>query len=504
MEPTKRIILNTLVQYSRSVLNILLSLFSTRLIVEALGDSDYGLYVVVGGVVALLGFITNALVITTQRYVSYYFGNSDMEHVKKIFTNSFFIHLVFSVIIVIVLYLMKDVIIYNWLNIEPGREDEAEIVYIITIFMLVVTILISPFKAVFIARENIVYISIVEIFDGILKLGIAAWVIYTSVDKLLLYAFLMFLIQIINLAAFVIYAISKFEECSILIKPKEIDFNIIRQLAGFAGWSTYSMGAVVLRSQGIQILLNRVFGTIINAGYGIAMQVYGSISFVATSVLNAMNPQIMKAEGEGNRKKMLHLAEMESKYSSMLLILIIIPLIFEATSIIEFWLGDMTEGADMFCQFILAAFIIDQLTYGLNTANQAIGRIKDYSLLMYTPKMLILIPMYYMLKYGYPPSSIMWLYVIVEAIVSLARLPYIKYTCGMSISHFVKVVFLPLIPLLLAQSLVSFICVNYLSFSYRFLVTVFVSIFIGLIVLWNTSLTSDERKFALNLMHINR
>jgi Na+-driven multidrug efflux pump len=477
-----------------------LSLFSTRYIVEALGKSDYGLYVVVGGAVALLGFITNALVITTQRYVSFYYGKSDIQQVTKVFANSLFVHLVVSLILGVILLCFKDYLIYHWLNIPEGRDGVAANIYMIAIVMLVVTIIIAPFKALFIARENITYISLVEVCDGILKLGVAMWVLYTDSDRLLLYALLMLVIQIINLAALSIFALRRFEESRVLLSYHEIDFSNIRKLAGFAGWSTYGMGAVVFRNQGIQLMLNRAYDTVMNAAYGIAMQVFASTAFVATSILNAMNPRIVKAEGEGNRAKMLHLAEMESKYSTMLLMLIVIPIIFEAPEILSFWLKDMPEKSDLFCRFILCAFIVDQATCGLNTANQAIGRIKWYTILMYTPKVLLLLPVYFLFQNGQTPFVVMCVYLTVETIVSFARLIYFKMICNLSITHFVKVVFLPLLPLLMIQCVCAYVCMSMMHFPYRFLLTISLSIFVGIAAIWKFALTMEERDFSVNLI----
>ena len=499
MDSTKRIIFNTLVQYSRSVLNILLSLFSTRYIVEALGKSDYGLYVVIGGIVALLGFITNALVATTQRYVSFYFGKLDMKQVSKIFANSLIIHCFVSLVMIVGLLSLREAII-SWLNIPLGREGVASDIYIITIFMLVVTIMIAPFKALFIARENIAYISFVEVCDGIIKLGVAFCVLYTSSDKLLLYAFLMLMIQIANLLALALYALRKFEECHILISVDEIDFSCMRQLSGFAGWSTYGMGAIVFRSQGIQLMLNRAYNTVMNAAYGIAMQVFGSVAFVASSVLNAMNPQIMKAEGEGNRARMLHLAELESKYSTILLMLIVVPLIFEMPAILSFWLKDAPEYSAMFCRFILCGFVIDQLTYGMNVANQAMGKIKIYTLLMYTPKILVLIPVFFLLSAGSTPFAVMCVYLASEALVSAARLPYIKYTCGMSIRHFMRTVIIPLLPLMIIQCIIGFSCTHYLQFEYRFILTIALSLICSGCVVWLFVLSEAERRYFKDLI----
>ena len=159
MEPQKRVIVNTGAQYTKAILNTLLSLYSTRLVLDALQVTDYGIYAVVGGVVAMLGFITNALLVTTQRYVSYYHGQGNSGYVKKIFSSSLFLHIVFAGVIALVLLLIKGWLFNDVLNIPSDRISTARQVYDVTIAMLVVTILIAPFKALFIARENIVYIS---------------------------------------------------------------------------------------------------------------------------------------------------------------------------------------------------------------------------------------------------------------------------------------------------------------------------------------------------------
>ena len=216
MEPQKRVIVNTGAQYTKAILNTLLSLYSTRLVLDALQVTDYGIYAVVGGVVAMLGFITNALLVTTQRYVSYYHGQGNSGYVKKIFSSSLFLHIVFAGVIALVLLLIKGWLFNDVLNIPSDRIGTARQVYDVTIAMLVVTILIAPFKALFIARENIVYISVVDVCDGIVKLLMAIGLAYVSSDRLIVYAIMMMSIQIMNLMVFAGYANWKFEECSSL------------------------------------------------------------------------------------------------------------------------------------------------------------------------------------------------------------------------------------------------------------------------------------------------
>lgn len=501
MDSTKRIVLNTIAQYSRSVLNILLSLFSTRYIIEALGNSDYGLYVLVGGIVAMLGFVTNALVITTQRFVSFYFGKKDQTIVKIIFANSLCVHILVSILLAAFLFSLKDYVVYNLLNIPSEKIAIAADIYGITVGMLVITIMSAPYKALLIAHENITYISIIEICDGFIKLAIALLVLTINMDKLYFYAIFIFAIQFANFFAFAWYAIIKYHEAKVFAIHKYLSIKHIKQLMGFAGWSTYGMAAIVSRNQGIQWLLNNAYNTIMNAAYGIATQVYGSLSFIASSVLNAMNPQIMKAEGEGKREKMLFLAEMASKYSTMLLSLIIVPLIMEMPAIINFWLKNAPQFSDMFCQFILIGFMIDQITYGLNIANQATGRIKMYTILMYTPKLLVLIPIFILLRNKATPVTIMYIYILSEAIVSGMRLPYIKITCGLKIREYIKNVIFPIMPLLITEVLIGYFFISFINIQFRFLLTIPISIICGSYIVWLCSLTSKEKEYIKKMLY---
>lgn len=234
----------------------------------------------------------------------------------------------------------------------------------------------------------------------------------------------------------------------------------------------------------------------INAAYGIAFQVQGAMAFVSTSVLNAMNPQIMKAEGAGDRDGMLKLAMQESKYSSALMIIIAIPAIWEIHSILSFWLKEVPPGAEMFCTFILLSFIADQLTYGLNTANQASGKVRKYSLLMYTPKLAILPLALFVLFMWHEAVYVMCVYLIIELIVSVSRLFYMRRTMGLNVSEFVTSAICPLLPLCLVLFVVGYLCVKFVEFPHRFIFTLVVSVLLGAIVFWHFTMSNGERLFA--------
>jgi O-antigen/teichoic acid export membrane protein len=500
MDSTKRIIVNTIAQYAKAVINIGLSLYSTRLILDALSITDFGIYAVVGAVVAMLGFITNSLVITTQRYISFYHGRGDRAYVSKIFNNSLLLHVVFGLTIAAILILLKPWLFSGVLNIPPSRIATAGNVYFITIAILFVTISTAPFKALFIARENIVYIAVVEVCDGIIKLLFAISLAYISADRLLIYAMMMCCIQILNYLAFALYGRWRFEECHLRIHLHGISTDILRQLMGFASWTIYSMGTLTARNQGIAIIINHFVGTVANAAYGISAQVNAAIFFVSSSIINAMNPQIIKAEGEGNRKRVLQLAGQESKYSTILLSLAAIPMLAELPDILSIWLKDVPENTTMFCTFTLITCLIDQITIGLHTVNRAQGKIGLFTLVMFTPKLLCLPIGWWLLQTNHSLSSVMWTILIIEAVTSVARLPYLKFSAGLSITKFLHYSILPVLPLAGILLLFSWGCTHILHFPFRFLLTIPLSILFGLMATWVICLRSKERQYITSLL----
>ena len=500
MDPTKRIIVNTGVQYVKAIITTCLSLYSTRLILDALNVNDFGIYSVIAGVVAMLGFITNALIITTQRYLSVYRTQKGTAFMHKLFSNSLLIHLIFGLLICLVLLSIEGFLFEHVLNIDTVRITTAKIVYLIAVLMLLITILTSPFKALFIAHENIIYIATVEIADSIIKVILAIGLAFITIDKLLVYAGMMAIIVFLNFLAFCIYGMIRFKECSIIIHSKDIDKTHIKNLMSFAGWTTYGMASVAARNQGTAIVLNHFFGTVVNAAYGIAFQINGAIVFLVASIQNAMNPQLMQAEGSGNRERMLQMAAQQSKFSGAILTLAIIPLVAEMPAILDLWLKEVPDGTTMFCRFILVAFLADQITLGLNSANQAIGHIRSFTLLTYTPKLIYLWVIWLMLSQGGTSESVMFLYAVVELAVAIIRIPYMKHKAGLLILSYCKVVIIPLTIQVSIVAGVCWLCTTYITHSYRFLVTICFAVITGIATGWIFILNSAERNYTKNVI----
>lgn len=489
-----RVIVNTGAQYLRTILNVCLSLYSTRIILQALGASDYGIYTLVAGVVSLLSFIINAMAVTTQRYMSYYMGRRDTEKLKSIFNTSLFLHVSLGVVLAILLELVGSVIFDFFLNIATERLNAAKVVFHATSLILIISFISAPFRALLVARENIIYISIVDVLDGVLKLIIAFVVSSVLVDKLILYALLLIGITLFNLLAFAIYDICRYKEC-VVFSVRRISKQYIKELSSFVGWTTYSIGCIVGRTQGIALVINNFFGVIVNAAYGVALQINACFSFISNSLLNALNPQIVKAEGAGNRYQMLRLAEIESKFSFFLLSMVAIPCIFEMSAILEVWLQTVPEYSVYFCRYMLIALIVDQLTIGLGTANQAIGKIKVYSLIVNSIKLLTVVVVFMLLQWWEKDIRIvMWCFVFFEFICAVSRLLFLRATAGLSIQGFVKRVFLREIFPLLIMVISCWLVVEYIYIEYRFLVTFFFAIVMGGSAVLVCGLCEDERK----------
>ena len=500
LSATNRVLVNTIAQYFKTIINIVLSFYSTRLILEILGVSDFGIYSLIAGVVTMLSFITNALIVTTQRFMSYHHGMQKKESLKKIFNDSIILHIILGFGIFIILEICSLFIFDGFLSIPIERISAAKFVYHFVALTLFFTFITAPYKALLVSNENIVYISVIDIIDSILKLLVAISLFYINFDGLILYALSLLLITIFNFFVLSIYSYKKYEECII---PSFSLFNLsnVREMFSFAIWNIYCTGCVVFRTQGIAIVLNKIFGPSINSAYGISFTISNAIQFVGTSLCNAMNPQIMKAEGSGDRKRMLRLAEIESKFGFLLIAMIAIPCIYEMEYLLALWLEEVPEYACFFSRMILLAAMFDQLTVGLGSANQAIGNIKKYSLCIFTIKLLALPASIFCVILGYKVESVMFMYVLFEFISSLVRIPFLSKTGNLDVIGFIKrVLFKVVIPVILLVAVCNVI-LCFCEWNYRVLLMFTIPCFIFIMACYFFALCKDEKNIIKGIIN---
>lgn len=455
-------------QYFKTIICGIITLYSSRVILSSLGVTDFGLYSLIAGVVVMMTFLTNALSWTTQRFISFYQGSGELLKVKVALTSSLCIHVVLGLLFAAVLLSLIPFLFNGFLNIEPNRISAAISIYYAVIATLFVSFINAPYRALLISHENIIYISIIDTLDVILKLLIALSLVWISFDKLIYYGWALLFIQFFNLTASAVFCYVRYEECT-WPRISEISKTYVKGLSSFASWNLYSLACTFGRTQGIAIVLNKFLGTIINASYGLGLQLSSYVNYMAESLLNAIRPQIIKAEGGKDREKMFLLSEKASKFSFFLLSLLTIPCVAETQKLLELWLGEYPDEAIVFCRCFLFANLVDSLSIGLHTANQAIGNLKNFSLIINTAKLLTLPISYLILFIDAGVMYVCFAYVLIEFVCAILRL-LVMQNDGLHIRRFVRNVFLKTLPPFFICIFLSFLIVSLYTGSYRILV----------------------------------
>lgn len=477
-----------------------ITLYSTRIVLKALGIEDFGIFNLIGGVISMIFFFNSTMSVSTQRYLSYYQGKNDMESQKKVFTNSFFLHIVIGLLCFIVLEIAGIFLFSGILNINEDKIFAAKVVY----QLMALTILFSSISAIFIAalnaHENMLWTSIVHIIEVVLKLGAAFAIFLVSENRLIWYAVLIVGVSLTCFALFAAFCLKRYEECSLRIRKKDLEKPLIKDLGSFAGWNLFGILGNFGRTQGVAVILNLFFGATINAAYAIANQVSVQVYQFTHNMLKAMNPQIMKSEGADDRKRMLRLSMIASKFGYYLLVFIAVPFIFEMPALLKIWLKDVPENTAIFCSLSLVILLVGQLTIGLQSAAQALGKIKIFQIVTGALLLINLPISYALLKLGYPAYSVLITYLIAEIIIGIFRLIYIKVNADLSIKEYIQRVFIKEIIPTCIIILTCFLITQYCEINYRFILTFSISITIFVVSVYFTGLSADEKQIVKNFL----
>lgn len=419
MKASSRVIVNTTAQFTKTFIGGIITLYSSRLILLSLGDNDFGIYSLLAGIILMLSFVTNALATSTQRFISYY-HHHELKAISS-FSNSVFLHVILGFFAILLFLSLIPFLFNGFLNITPNRISSAKFVYITVVISVFISFITSPYRAILISHENIVYISFIEILDTILKLIIAISLNYIFIDKLNYYGLALMCIQIFNFLCIFVYTSKKYRK-STLIKFSLINKKELKHMASFTGWNMYVLGCNIGRTQGLSIVLNKFLGTVMNAAYGIGLQLSSYVNYMSESLLNSLRPQIIKAEGIGDRTYMFNLSCTACKMSFFILSWISIPCIVYMPKILEIWLKEPPIGAITFCRMFMLAGLADSLTIGLHIANQAIGNLKKFVLCINTLKLSVLPISILLLYYDANIKLVATVYVFMEFITAILRI----------------------------------------------------------------------------------
>ncbi|PXY42544.1 hypothetical protein DMB65_00520 [Flavobacterium cheongpyeongense] len=499
MQAINRVIFNTGITYVKTVVTSLIALYSTRLILNALGAEDFGIYNVVGGMIAMLAFLNAAMSTSTQRYISYNLGTANIESVKKIFANSVIVHFVIGILLVIVIELVGIYLINNQLKINPARIDVALYILHFVVASTFITVISVPYDALINAHENMTFLAVVGVVESVLKLLIAFSLFFLTVDKLFVYGFFTMLCTIIIRVIKRIYSKRKYKECHVNL-IKEYDIDQIKELNSFAGWSLFGTLCSLARNQGVAVILNLFFATVVNAAYGIANQVNSQLMFFSQTMMSAMRPQIMKSEGSNDRDRMIRLSLTANQFSFYLFTFFALPFFFEMPFILKLWLKNVPEYTVEFCRSIILLTMMNQINMGLMTAVQAIGKIKVYQMVAGGIQLLTIPIGFVFLKLGYQPYSIVLVSFVLETISTVFRIFYFQYLTGYrAVEYFKKVILNSFLSLLPSVLLVYFVRIWLVDGFVGFIVLGIISSISYLLSIYYIGLTYNDKQMLMQI-----
>lgn len=388
----KRIARNTLLLYIRMLLSMLVSLYTSRVVLNTLGVSDYGIYGVVGGVVGMFSFLNSSMSGATSRFLTYEMGRGDSLRMKETFSSALIVHAGIALIILFFAETIGLWFLIHKLVIPAERLTAAHWVYQFSVLSMAVGVTQVPYSASIIAHEDMDIYAYAEIVNVVFRLLIVYLLMIGPFDKLILYAGLVLFVSVGFAMAYRIYCIRHYSECRFRWTWRP---DIIRPMLSFSGWDLYGNMSVVARTQGVNVLLNMFFGPVLNAASGIATQVQGAVSAFVGNIVMAARPQIIKSYASGDISRMLTLTHQMIRLNFLLLLLLTVPIITELDFILKVWLHTVPQYAVIFCMFTLLFNFFSNMSFILVTGLHAAGKIKRPSIINGTLYLLV-IPVTYL------------------------------------------------------------------------------------------------------------
>lgn len=502
MDAANRVIKNTGFLYAKMAITVFVSLYTTRLLLSSLGAIDFGIFNVVGGIIAMLGFLDAAMAGATQRFMSIAEGEGKPEKKKAIFNISIILHLAIAIVLGLVLLIIGYFFFNGILNIPDDRVYAAKVVYGSMIISTMLTVMTVPYEAVLNSHENMLYYAIVGVVESFLKLAVAFIVVYALQDKLIVYGVLMAVISLLVMAIMRIYCHRRYEEC--IIAPRRYwNKSLMRQMTGFAGWNLLNNASRMISQYGLGIVLNNFFGAILNAAQGIANQISGQLMAFSNTMIKAVSPMIAKSEGAGEREKMLNASLLSAKYGYLLFAIFAVPFLLETPYIMEIWLEEVPDWAVLFVRLQLILLLVEQLTLMVGRSVEVQGDIKVYFALQSFLNILPIVLTYLFFSFGFPPYYLYIIWILVGGIISGSVCVYFaKLKCGLKFSDFMYKVFYPSVIPTIGMLITGAILVYWLEESFLRLLFVIGITTISFIIIVYTTMAKNEKSMIISLIKL--
>lgn len=503
MSNSGRIAKNTMYLYFRSLFVLMISLYTSRVVLRTLGVVDFGIYNVVGGVIGMLGFLSSNMRATYQRYLNVEMGRGNLDGVKKMFQAS----LATQVIIAAVVLLLSETVglwfVCNKLVIPEDRMDAALWIYQVAIVSFLLYIFSSPFSAVITAYERMGVFAVISIIDAMLRLAIVLALPWLPGDHLIAYAILLLGIAVFNLFTCVVYGLRNLPSTSLRIHA---DGPTLRSMFSFSGWSLMGLLAQTLKSQGINIVLNLFFGPVVNAARGISYQILNAVNQFIHSFQTSFRPQLTKSYASGDYNYMKRLYYSATKISYYLIFTLSLPIILETPYILHLWLGDNVPAYTVvFTRLVLLISFVSAFANPTSCIAFATGRIKWFSIIVSGMNLLIVPFAYLFLWLGYGPVSAFVVSLVITILVQLIRIIVTTRLTVLSLTDYFRQVMLPTVIYSLLTPWLAFALTQIMSQGFaRLLLTCVLSVTTSLLFVWIVGLDRQEKLMALNKLRLLR
>lgn len=498
LDNNKRIAKNTLFLYLRMFLMMAISLFTSRVILATLGVSDYGIYNVVGGVVAMFGLLSGSITNSITRFLTFELGKKDNEKLQKVFSTSLNVMFILSAIIIIIGEIVGIWFLNYKMNIPEGRMDAANWVFQCSLFTFVINLISIPYNSTIVAHEKMSAFAYISIFEVLMKLLIVYTLYISPFDKLKTYVILLLLLSVVIRFIYGLYCNKHFQEAKYHLVHDKI---LLKQMTNFAGWNFFGQGAYMLNNQGVNIVINLFFGVTVNAARGIATQVNAAVNQFVTNFMMALNPQITKSYAAGNLNEMHKLVFRGSKFSFFLMLFFLIPICLETRMILHLWLNVVPEYAVEFVRWTLIITTLAMLSNTLITSLHATGNIKRYMIIVGIIEFSNFPITFFVFKMGFGPLYAYYVYFAVYLLLAFLRLYLIKDLINLKAINFIREVYCKVALVSLTAAFIPCVLCYFQSDTIlRFFEICVVSFISTSLAVWFLGLKKKERLYILNLV----
>lgn len=497
----KSIAKNTIFLYIRTMIIMVVSLYTSRVILNSLGIENYGIYNAVGGVVSMLSFMTAALSAAISRYITYEIGKNGNENsrLRIIFSTSIRIQVSLGLLVVIIGETIGIWFLNTFMNIPDGRMLAANWVWQCCLVTFFINLISVPYNALIIAHEHMNAFAMVSILEAVLKLLICYLLVASPMDRLISYAILLAFVSLFIRFTYGIYCRKHFEECKY---TSQKDKGLARDMFSFAGFSFLNNSVSILNNQGIGVLVNIFFGVTFNAARGVASQIEGLILQLVNNITVAINPQITKSYASGDNERMFELICKGAKYSYFLLLLLTLPIYIEAEYILKIWLKTVPPYSVLFFRLSIIGTMLKMIGMTGYTACMATGDIKKYSTWVFIFGITAFPLTWIAYTCGFPVEYAYYAYILAYFMIEIVRMILMKNMLNFPPSQFIKEVVLKAIIVTIASTWLPFyLHTCSLDSNLRLIIVVLTTFLTTLISIYFMGLSKAERYFVVNVMH---